>query len=124
MNKRYVSWQEVEDFVDKLVKEVNKWSFTGVYGLPRGGLPIAVMLSHRLHIPLLMNACDGCLIVDDICDSGESLLHYRDNASGSQHTAYYVATMFYRANQFVLPDFWLYRKEEDWIVFPWENKED
>ena len=54
---------------------------TGVYGLPRGGLIFATWLSYKLDIPLLMHAADGCIIIDDISDTGRSLYHFTENRS-------------------------------------------
>lgn len=119
--KEYVVWQSVEEFIDYVVEGLDR-SVTGVYGLPRGGLLFAVMLSHRLNVPMLMSPIDGCLIVDDICDSGESLLHYVNDTSGTGKKKYVVATMYYKENSLgVIPDIWMYEKEDKWIVFPWEE---
>ena len=124
-NKVYVTWEEVEDFVEFVATSFNE-EFTGVYGLPRGGLTIAVMLSHRLNIPLLMSPVKHCLIVDDICDSGESLLHYMRNTSNPDKAKDYItATIFYKKNKLgIIPDLYYKYKEDMWIVFPWEYDED
>lgn len=123
--KKYVSWEDVEKFIDSVANKYKNFNLTGVYGLPRGGLTLAVMVSHRLDIPLLSAPVKDCLIIDDICDSGESLLHYVKNSSCMNKPLYTIATMYYKDNDLnVIPDFYLYNKENDWIVFPWESKED
>lgn len=121
--KVYLTWEQVEKFVNIVKnKYVLEEPFTGVYGLPRGGLVLAVMLSHKLNIPLLAAPSDGCLIVDDICDSGESLLHYFQNSSGRSKKRYTIATLVYKENLLgVVPDCYLIPETDDhWIVFPWE----
>lgn len=119
MSKVYVSWEQVEEFV-KHIKATGK-KFTGVYGLPRGGLVLAVLLSHALNIPMLMSPTAGCLIVDDICDTGESLLHYVKNSSGDKVQDYTIATMYYKVNELgVVPNIYSYIKTNEWVVFPWE----
>lgn len=120
--KCYLTWQNVDYFIDQLAKQyTHPFQFTGVYGLPRGGLVLAVMLSHRLHIPLLMAPTKGCLIVDDICDSGESLLHYMKNSSNPNAvTRYTIATMVCKRECPTPPDFFLFQKDDEWVVFPWE----
>jgi hypoxanthine phosphoribosyltransferase len=45
----------------------------GIYGEPRGGMTLAVALSHRLRLPLLMEPWSGMIWVDDIIDSGETV---------------------------------------------------
>ena len=119
MNKRKVSWEEVESFVEQIKSLQEKEHFTGVYGLPRGGLVLAVMISNKLNIPMLMAPTAGCIIVDDIADTGRSLYHYTINET--QKNKYFIATMYYRYRSTVIPDY--YRTHEtgdDWLVFPWE----
>lgn len=120
--KEYVTWNDVKEFVDYVTWANKQNNITGVYGLPRGGLCLAVMLSHALSVPLLSAPAAGCIIVDDICDSGESLIHYRNNTSGETGTDYKLATMFYKKNALgVVPDYWWKEKGNSWIVFPWES---
>lgn len=124
MGKVYVSWKFVENFVENVENLVrNKYpQCTGIYGLPRGGLCLAVMLSHKLSLPLLMSPVDKCLIVDDICDSGESLIHYAKNSSGPDLHNYVIATMFFKDNRLgVIPDYYEGIKKDDWIIFCWES---
>lgn len=119
--KEFVTWEDVENFITFVVRNTTT-PVTGVYGLPRGGLVLAVMLSHRLHVPMLMSPVENCIIVDDICDSGESLLHYMKNSSGEKEN-YTVATMYYKPNRLgIKPDMWSILKGDKWIVFPWEEK--
>lgn len=114
MNKQYVTWQQVRKFVDAVAAEYEDTPFSGVYGPPRGGLILAVMLSHKLAIPLLMAPADDCLIVDDIADTGETLRKYRQDK-------YTIATMYYHQQSVIDPDYWLFEKKDDWIVYPWEG---
>ena len=123
--KEYVTWQDVETFINSVAEDVDT-HITGVYGLPRGGLVLAVMFSHKLGVPMLMSPAPGCLIVDDICDSGESLLHYVKNTSGLplELKSYRVATMYYKPNRLeIKPDIYSKLKGDKWIVFPWEMEE-
>lgn len=119
--KVYVSWKDMEEFVDSLIEEMNKQNFkpTGVYGIPRGGLILATLISYKLDIPLLMNASKGCLIIDDIADSGRTLLHYTEN--DTQFNRYFIATMYYHQRSIVKPNYYKFEKNDKWIVFPWEE---
>lgn len=119
--KVYVSWKDLEEFIDSLIEEMNKQNFkpTGVYGIPRGGLIPATLISYKLDIPLLMNASKGCLIVDDIADSGRTLLHFTEN--DTQFNKYFIATMFYHERSIVKPNYYKFMKNDKWIVFPWEE---
>lgn len=114
-----ISWEMVEAYVSEVA--LRYANVNGVYGIPRGGLVLAVMISHKLNIPLLMSPAKGCLIVDDICDSGESLLHYSKNSSGIEKYDYKITTMFYKKNNLVKPDYYFETKKNEWVVFPWEE---
>ena len=72
-----------------------------------------------MNSPLLMGATDGCLIIDDIADSGRTLIHYTSN--DTQFNKYYISTMFYHNRSMVKPDFYKFEKNDKWIVFPWEE---
>lgn len=122
--KSYVDWKDVEHFVNEVAHEYRDREFDGVFGLPRGGLVFAVMLSHRLNLPILMAPTNKSLIVDDICDSGESLIHYIKNSSSEDdvNERPTVCTMYYKPNRLrVVPDYYMFTKSDSWIVFPWEE---
>lgn len=84
------------------------------------GLIFAILLSHKMNIPLLQAPIENCIIIDDICDTGESLVHYNKNSSGIDKPKYHITTMFYKSNELVEPEFWIKEKENKWIVYPWE----
>lgn len=128
MNDMYevVTWEDVDNFIkfvyDEIVNklQVDVSTISGVYGVPRGGLVFAVMLSHMFDIPLLAAPADKCIIVDDICDSGESLLHYIKNSSGHNSRKHITVTMYRKSNQLVKPDIYYKVKTDKWVLFPWE----
>lgn len=108
-----VKWLDVDEYIDELSFKLPK-NVTGVYGVPRGGLVLAVMLSYKCNIPLLQAPCEGCVVIDDIADTGTTLEHYKEKG-------YYIATMFYHKQSKVVPDYWKHEKQEEWIIFPWEE---
>lgn len=120
-NKIFVTWDMVEKFVEELYNKYKDEKFSGVYGLPRGGLIPAIMISHKFRIPLLMAPTNNCLIVDDISDSGYSLLHFTEN--DTNFCKYTIATMYYHTRSLVKPDFYIWNKNNDWVVFPWEMEQ-
>lgn len=119
MNKVFVTWDQVDQYISDLAESNSTRHWTGVYGIPRGGLVLAVMISHRLHIPFLGAPCEGCLVVDDIADTGRSLLHYTENET--QQNRYDISTMYYHERSMVQPNYWYLQKHDDWIIFPWED---
>ena len=120
MEKVLVSWDDIHNYIDLIALDLEKRNIkpTGVYGIPRGGLIFATMLSYKLNIPLLLNAAEGCVIIDDIADSGRTLLHFTQN--DTQFNKYYITTMFYHERSVVKPDFYIHKKQDNWIVFPYE----
>ena len=124
-NKVFISWEEYEDHIDSIVDwvQTQDLSLGAVYGLPRGGLPIAVSLSHRLHLPLLMDYYDRkivtdkqILVVDDIADTGQTLNTF------SKLDGVYIATIHYHQQSTFVPDKWVHEKKDQWIVYPWEKE--
>ena len=123
MGKLYVTWEDVETFIEQICETYRLEDVSGVYGVPRGGLVFAVMLSHKMNIPLLSAAHPNCLVVDDICDSGESLKHYITNSSSPNKPKYYTVTMFCRhgLDNPMHPTIYGTEVDEEWVVFPWEE---
>lgn len=117
--KVYVEWTDVQTYVNNLCKKIKNSNISGVYGVPRGGLIIATLISYKLDIPLLLAPSKNCIIVDDIADSGRTLLHFTEN--DTQFNSYYISTMFYQERSMVKPDYYMFNKGNDWIVFPWEE---
>lgn len=120
-----VTWEQVNDYLNRIVEKVSKSECTGVYGIPRGGLVLAAWLSHKLYKPLLSAPSQNCIIIDDICDSGESLMHYAKQTSTARSEnkkEYFITTMYYRNNELnIEPDFYFALKGDKWVVFPWEE---
>ena len=123
MEKIYLSWDDVNEAVESLAHQIKNSNehIEAITGLPRGGLIPAVLLSHKLGLPYvnLSNDCEGhenVLVVDDICDSGETLKEY--------HQFFTTATIHYKQLAIVKPDFYYsLAPENEWIVYPWEQKD-
>ena len=100
-----VTWQEVEDYVKSIEKHVAiAIDCPGVYGIPRGGNVLATLISYYYDIPLLQAPCRNCIVVDDIADTGETLLHYKSKG-------YFITTMFYHKQSLVVPDYYYWEME-------------
>ena len=109
-----LTWSEFDICSEKIANKVMHFKFQGIYGIPRGGLCLAVSLSHKLNLKLLDKAQDNSLIVDDIYDTGKTLNRFK-NIKGAK---YFV--LFSRKS----PIWWesIYTIEnKDWILFPWEE---
>jgi len=112
MNK--LDWIEFDKCIYSIYKQCKNKNFVGVYGFPRGGLCLAVALSHSLGLPLLDEPKNNSLIVDDIYDTGHTLEKIK-HIKGSE--AYVWVS---KKN----PTWWnsyKYINNDKWIIFPWEN---
>jgi len=118
-NKIYLSWDDIDDLVNKLCLQIqdSKLSINSVMGIKRGGLIPAVMVSHRLNIPYVESINANTLVIDDICDTGETLkalvqgvptavLHYKP------HTSVFTPSIFAEVH-----------KGDEWLIYPWERRD-
>ena len=113
----YFTWSEFDDSVDHIANKCKFIEFSGIYGVPRGGLCLAVALSHKLKINLISEPLEKSLIVDDVYETGITLNTFK-NIEGA---------MFFVLFSKSKPTWWntvFTSKRSEWIVFPWENKFD
>lgn len=118
-NKIYLSWDDIEDLVNTLCLRIqdSKLPINSVMGIKRGGLIPAVMVSHRLNIPYVESINANTLVIDDICDTGETLkglvtgiptavLHHKP------HTSVFTPSIFAEEHN-----------GNEWIIYPWERRD-
>ena len=119
--KEFVTWNVIDEAVTDIafnIKKTNK-DFKGVYGIPRGGLILAVMLSHKLDLPLIMSKDEldeNSIIIDDIADTGRTLWDFLEYQS-------YVVTIHKHEKSIFKPDYSVLDKGDKWIVYPWETED-
>ncbi len=115
-NKIPLEWEEIDRLVDILCEKIITQipSIDSVMGLPRGGLIPAVMVSHRLNLPLVTLPEPHTLVVDDIADSGVTLT----NTPGI-----YTAVLHYKPHTSVFKPnlFSVEYKGDDFLQYPWET---
>lgn len=104
-----LTWQDVENRIDDFLRNPLQATPKAVYGIPRGGIPVALLISQKLKIPILeqlppsesIGYNSDILIVDDIIDSG---------ATRDRYPQYYFWTVWDKAVD-----------GEEWVEFPWER---
>ena len=117
-----VSWITIQDVIWELADKLKASKFKPdfVCGIPRGGLVPAVMLSHAMGIPFVVDHEEArpdraTLIIDDVADSGSTLSEVTLGPMDRR------ASLFRKPRSRVTPDFWVREiKNNIWIVFPWE----
>ena len=110
----YFTWNEFDKSVEHIYNKCKFIEFSGIYGVPRGGLCLAVALSHKLKINLISKPIKNALIVDDVYETGITLNTFK-NIEGA---------MFFVLFSKIKPIWWNtvhISKKSEWIVFPWEN---
>ena len=127
MYKEKISWEKFgemcETLVEKLKTDSRKIDF--IYSPPRGGLPIAVYISHHLEISMINHISWGLdkiqnyiLVIDDVSDTGKTLfdINYRLKSAGKKTI---FATLHYKPKSIVIPDYYV-EETENWLIYPWE----
>jgi len=128
MDYDVVTWQSIDEAVILISEKIklSSISYDGVYGIPRGGLVPAVMLSHELNIPLVLNVEEvwrfksenKCvLVVDDISDTGSTLTYFKGQRFdiATLYTRIHTSKTIAKYNAFEV-------NHDRWLLFPWETK--
>ena len=117
-NKISVSWWDIQDLIKDLSERIpfEVPLADSIYGIPRGGLIPAVMLSHKTGLPLVQTIGKDTLVVDDICDSGVTL---KDGVGVN------TAVLIHKPHTSCFtPNIWSYtHKGDEWVIMPWETKD-
>lgn len=111
-----LGWGEYHALIRELVSQIPKSKYRYVYGVPRGGLIPAVMISHELEIELttaLPLSPDfypfPILVVDDLVDSGMTLRKCKHD----------TATLFMKPDSVTRPTYFG-EVTDKLVIFPYE----
>lgn len=111
MEKYFVSLNEVEDAVRELCNHIG--SRDTIYGIPRGGVSIALMLSCLTSANLVAEPAAASVIVDDIIDSGRTMERVAAGFRSYQRPPRFIAAFDKRKPEWA----------DKWLVMPWEVSE-
>ena len=145
-NKIWYKWKEVQRDVNTLCREIvlDKFDPDVIVGLSRGGLTPGVMMSHWMEKPfksikaslrdypewedyMPRKSDERVLIVDDICDSGETFHKIREHINERKENGVDVrfATLWWNNECNFEPHYYINEIAKDttktWIHFCWEN---
>ena len=151
MTKLWYKWNEMRRDVNTLCREILLDGFNPevIVGLSRGGLTPGVMMSHWMQKPfkpvkaslrdfpewedyLPKKTDERVLIVDDICDSGETFDRIKSYIKGPRinqplelPVEVRFATLWWNNECNVEPHYYVNEIAKDstgtWIHFPWES---
>ena len=119
--------------------------FDVIVGVSRGGLVLARLMSDLLTIddviitkseyytgmgkrnkkPIItqkiQNSIQGknVLLVDDVADTGESLIEIKKHVFSKKPKSIALATLYLKPWSKVIPEYYI-SKTDAWIIFPWE----
>ena len=132
-------WNKIDDLVKEIGSRVSAYKPTHIVGIARGGLVPAVMLSHRLNLPmetLGVSFRDNkathhtkfkpikdarYLIVDDINDSGTTFKVVTDIFKNRRLQHRTAALINKEKSDFDVDFYGEMFYHDDWINFPWEK---
>lgn len=132
-----LTYDDVDNAVDFLVDKLKRLKCTHILGVPYGGIIPAAMIAYRLKLQNIkfmdermfldefrndriefFHLKSSLIIVDDICDTGETFKRYRAYCPQAIYVAPYykvkgsgdvdIATICY--------------PNDYWVTFPWEAK--
>ena len=116
-NKIILNWENVGSLVHKICATILKDypNIDSIHGIKRGGLIPSVMISHQLGLPWTYEILPNTLVVDDICDSGETLHNY---------AGVYTAVLYYKPHTSIFKPNICGKTHngDEWIIFPWESE--
>ena len=122
---KHLTWDHINELVDTLEAKIRKAKqhYELIAGVTRGGLIPAIMLSHRLHLPMmaitprtLIPISKRCLVIDEIYDTGGTIKQIKEVNPGI-----HVGVLYHNE---ALPDLEYFATKDSlkqWIVFPWEK---
>ena len=117
-----ISWEKYEELANKLASSIilNGTPIKNIYGIPRGGMVLAVSLSHKLGLPVITDEEDistETLVCDEISDSGKTMRDFL-----KRHEGCYTASLFVDYYTGYYPNAYAATKRAEWLEFPWETE--
>ncbi|MCR4426494.1 MAG: phosphoribosyltransferase family protein [Firmicutes bacterium] len=148
MKKTYLSWQDIEELVDTLVRKI-EGEFDALLVITRGGMVPACLLSERMDLRNILVAAvmfytdvgktldkpvflqfpsdpylagKRILVVDDVWDSGKTIVSVKRRIEALGGTPV-VAVLHHKPTHSAFPDLkpdYYAAEAEGWVVYPWD----
>ncbi len=96
-----------------LAEKIPLREYSGIFGVPKGGVPLALRLSAISGVPVVDHCVDSSiLVVDDICDSG---------ATRARYGARDFACIHWAGRSTSAPTWYARQTNGEWIHYFWEG---
>ncbi|MGD0804985.1 MAG: phosphoribosyltransferase [Candidatus Bathyarchaeia archaeon] len=145
----HLSWDDIQRLVEVVASRIKESGFQPdvVVAISRGGFAPARIICDQLNIRRLacvqVEAYDGmvkrpepvvvlpvnanltgkkALLVDDVSDSGASIIKARDHLKEKGASDVRIATIHIKPWSRFIPDYYA-ESVDEWVVYPWELKE-
>tara|TARA_B100000131_G_C18124205_1_gene614086 strand:+ start:4404 stop:4961 length:558 start_codon:yes stop_codon:yes gene_type:complete len=144
--RSYVGWADWEENVCELRDQLKLKDWLFVYGIPRGGVTLSTMLSHKLGIPMVADApgywmldwyhwrmrqniplkseCKNILVVDALIDTGNTIEYLKEQFTKLDTKEDYnfsIAVVDADPKSVDKVDYHVRLKNpKHWLVYPWE----
>ena len=118
-----MTYAEIHDLIDIICSQMGDKNYSGVYGIPRGGLVPAALMAYRLNIPVVgfKEINQSTLIVDDGINSGVTISNDAyalcDKAVLTLNISLFKS--FYLAK--IGRPVYVGKEINDYVTYPWEN---
>ena len=119
-SKRVLAYGDYLVAIQRLIKALKEVQFDTVFGIPRGGYFPAGVIAQSMGKRQIFDpaAIDGkTLIVDDICDSGATMIEY----NAKYHASPCAAVFRKSPDKFQWVHYGVCMAENEWIVLPDEK---
>ena len=149
MDKQPVSFYQIDFLARSMARKFKEDKITHVIGLARGGLIPATIISYELDVPLLSYSISSyddttktdefkinqfvhfndlkckdtdphVLVVDDICDTGDTMHYIRGQIALAGIKAKYATLFTKKKHRKFLDHYGVVIPKNTWIEFPWE----
>lgn len=124
--KTRIKWDYVNLACDTLVSYIKNdgKKFDVVVGIPRGGLVVAVRMSHLLNVPLKLDCFEGhVLLVDDICDSGRTMETEKNRILQCDSVKDVTTLVMNKGVKCKFKVDYYFQRTFSWTIYPWETEE-
>jgi len=114
-----ISYKKLEQDSKNLAGKIEKGKYDAVYGVPAGGLFPAFVISRELELPLAEEITEKTLVVDDLIDSGKTMLSLR-----KKHGNFDIAVVYIKGGDISIEGVVVGEiLSDEWIDLPHEGFE-